>query len=73
VKVAGATLFVVDEGVDTGPILDQVVVRVEDDDDVESLHERIKVAERTMLVGAVGRMVRDGFTITDRLVRFGRV
>ena len=73
VKVAGATLFVVDEGVDTGPILDQVAVRVEDDDDVESLHERIKVAERTMLVDAVGRMVREGFAITDRLVRFGRV
>ena len=73
VRVAGATLFVVDEGVDTGPILDQVAVRVEDDDDVESLHERIKVAERTMLVDAVGRMVREGFTITDRLVRFGRV
>jgi len=71
VKVAGATLFVVDEGVDTGPILDQVAVRVEDDDDVESLHERIKVAERTMLVDAVGRMVREGFAITDRLVRFG--
>jgi len=71
VRVAGATLFVVDEGVDTGPILDQVAVRVEDDDDVESLHERIKVAERTMLVDAVGRMVREGFAITDRLVRFG--
>ncbi len=65
VKVAGATLFVVDDGVDTGPIVDQVAVRVEDDDDVESLHERIKVAERAMLVDSVGRMARDGFTITD--------
>ncbi len=72
VKVAGATLFVVDEGVDTGPIVDQVAVRVHDDDDVESLHERIKAAERGMLVQAVGRMARDGFTITDRKVRFGR-
>ena len=72
VKVTGCTLFVVDEGVDTGPIVAQTVVPVEDDDDVESLHERIKVAERAMLVDNVGRMAREGFTITDRKVRFGR-
>jgi phosphoribosylglycinamide formyltransferase-1 len=71
VKVTGATLFVVDAGVDTGPIVAQTVVPVEDDDDVESLHERIKVAERRMLVDSVGRMAREGFTITDRKVRFG--
>ena len=71
VKVTGATLFVVDAGVDTGPIVAQVAVPVEDDDDVESLHERIKVAERTMLVDYVGRMAREGFTISDRKVRFG--
>jgi phosphoribosylglycinamide formyltransferase-1 len=72
VKVAGATLFVVDAGVDTGPILAQAVVPVEDDDTEESLHERIKVAERTMLVDTVGRMAREGFTVTGRRVRFGR-
>jgi phosphoribosylglycinamide formyltransferase-1 len=71
VKVTGATLFVVDEGVDTGPIIAQTVVPVEDGDDVESLHERIKVAERTMLVETVGRIAREGFTITDRKVRIG--
>lgn len=71
VKVTGATLFVVDAGVDTGPIVDQVAVRVEDDDDAETLHERIKVAERAMLVENVGRLAREGFTITDRKVRFG--
>lgn len=72
VKLTGATLFVVDAGVDTGPIVAQSVVAVEDDDSVESLHERIKVAERSMLVDAVGRMVRDGFSIHDRKVRFGQ-
>ena len=72
VKVTGATLFVVDRGVDTGPIVAQTVVPVEEDDTVESLHERIKVAERRMLVDTVGRMAREGFTITDRKVRFGR-
>jgi phosphoribosylglycinamide formyltransferase 1 len=72
VKVTGCTLFVVDAGVDTGPIVAQQAVPVEDDDTVDTLHERIKVAERRMLVDAVGRMARNGFTINDRKVRFGR-
>jgi phosphoribosylglycinamide formyltransferase 1 len=71
VKVTGATLFLVDAGVDTGPIVAQVVVPVEEDDDVESLHERIKTAERAMLVESVGRMAREGFRIENRKVRFG--
>jgi len=71
VKVTGATLFVVDAGVDTGQIVAQAVVPVEDDDTVETLHERIKVAERTMLVESVGRMVREGFVVDGRRVRFG--
>ena len=71
VKVTGCTLFVIDDGVDTGPIVDQVAVRVEDADTVESLHERIKTAERQMLVDAVGRMAREGFIINDRKVRIG--
>jgi len=66
VKLTGCTLFVVDEGVDTGPILAQVGVEVRDDDDVESLHERIKSAERELLVDVVGRMARDGWTVTGR-------
>lgn len=72
VKVTGATLFLVDSGVDSGPIVAQTVVPVLDGDDIEALHERIKGAERQMLVEAVGRMAREGFTITDRKVRFGR-
>lgn len=71
VKVTGATLFVVDAGVDTGAIVAQTAVAVEDDDTVESLHERIKVAERTMLVDTVGRMAREGFAVEGRRVRLG--
>jgi phosphoribosylglycinamide formyltransferase 1 len=71
VKVTGATLFVVDEGVDTGPIIAQTVVPVLDDDTSATLHERIKVAERTMLVDAVGRMARDGWQLDGRRVRLG--
>jgi phosphoribosylglycinamide formyltransferase 1 len=55
VKVTGATVHVVDDGVDTGPVVAQVAVAVADDDDEESLHERIKVAERDLLVNVVRR------------------
>ena len=53
VKLAGATVFVVDAGIDTGRILLQGAVDVLPDDDVETLHERIKVVERRLLVRAV--------------------
>lgn len=71
VKVTGATLFVVDTGVDTGPIVAQVAVPVGDDDTTVKLHERIKVAEREMLVAAVGRMAREGWSVAGRRVRIG--
>jgi phosphoribosylglycinamide formyltransferase-1 len=65
VKVTGATLIVVDDGVDTGPIIAQVPVAVLDDDDVESLHDRIKVSERAMLVEWVGRLVHEALDHTQ--------
>jgi phosphoribosylglycinamide formyltransferase 1 len=68
VRVTGATLFLVDAGVDTGPIVAQAAVEVRDGDDVRTLHERIKVAERAMLVDAVGRMVRAGWSVHGRKV-----
>ena len=71
VRVSGATLFVVDGGVDTGPIVAQVPVRVADDDDIASLHDRIKSAERTMLVESVGRIAREGISVEGRRVRIG--
>jgi phosphoribosylglycinamide formyltransferase-1 len=63
VKVTGCTLFAVAEGVDDGPVIAQTAVPVEDGDDEETLHERIKTAERALLVDYVGRMVRNGWTI----------
>ncbi|MFI6254961.1 phosphoribosylglycinamide formyltransferase [Micromonospora zamorensis] len=68
VKLTGATLFFVDAGMDTGPIVGQVAVPVLDDDDVDTLTERIKEAERRQLVEQVGRLVREGWTITGRKV-----
>lgn len=68
VKITGATLFLVDDGVDTGPIIAQVAVPVEDDDTEASLAERIKEVERAQLVEYVGRMVREGWTVSGRKV-----
>ena len=56
VTETGATVHYVDGGVDTGPVIAQVTVAVESGDDEAALHERIKVAEREMLVATVGRM-----------------
>lgn len=53
VKVTGATVHWVDAGVDTGKIIAQVPVLVLPGDTQESLHERIKVAERELLVAVV--------------------
>ena len=66
--MSGATLFFVDAGVDTGPIVAQVTVPVLDDDTEETLTGRIKDAERHQLVSHVGRLVREGWTITGRKV-----
>jgi len=73
VKVTGCSVIVVDEGVDSGPIVAQVAVVVEDGDDEESLHERIKVAERALLVDVVGRVAREGLVVEGRRhARIGR-
>ncbi len=71
VKVTGASVILVDAGTDTGPIVAQRAVDVLDDDDEESLHERIKVVERQLLVDVVGRMARHGWQVSDRKVRLG--
>jgi phosphoribosylglycinamide formyltransferase 1 len=72
VKVTGCTVLLVDDGVDAGPIVAQACVPVADDDDEATLHERIKVAERALLVGTVGAMVRGGWSVQGRKVRIGR-
>jgi phosphoribosylglycinamide formyltransferase 1 len=71
VRLSGCTIFLVDEGTDTGPVIAQVAVPVQDDDDETVLHERIKQAERVLLVDTVGRMVREGWSMAGRKVRIG--
>jgi len=53
-------------------VIAQAAVRVGEDDDVASLHERIKVTERALLVDTVGRMVRGGWSVQGRTVLVGR-
>jgi phosphoribosylglycinamide formyltransferase-1 len=72
VKVTGCTVFMVDAGTDTGPVIAQAPVPVRDDDDVAALHERIKVAERALLVDTVGAMARGGWSVQGRKVKVGR-
>jgi phosphoribosylglycinamide formyltransferase 1 len=72
VKLTGTTAIIVDAGVDTGPVVAQRAVPVEDDDDEERLHERIKVVERQLLVEVVERMLRCGWQVDGRRVLLGQ-
>jgi phosphoribosylglycinamide formyltransferase 1 len=71
VKVAGATVHFVDEGVDTGPIVMQAAVPVQTDDTEESLSARILVEEHRLYPQAIrlfaeGRLTLAGRTVTIR-------
>ena len=68
VKVTGATVHLVDAGVDTGPVLAQAAVEVRARDTVAELHERIKTEERRLLVGTVAALARHGATVSGREV-----
>ena len=71
VKLTGCTVFLVDGGVDAGPIVGQRAVPVAEDDDVGSLHERIKVAERGLLVEMVAGLTGADYTVNGRRVTIG--
>jgi len=68
VHVTGATVHLVDDGVDTGPIVAQHAVPVHAEDDVDTLHERIKVTERRLLVEVLARLASEGYTVNGRKV-----
>ena len=57
---------------DTGPIIAQAAVPVLEHDDEPTLHERVKVAERALLVETVGRIAREGLYVAGRKVSIGR-
>ena len=59
VTITGTTVHLVDTGVDTGPILAQEAVPVQPGDTEAELHERIKVAERRLLVSTVATLCNE--------------
>jgi len=61
----GTTVHFVDSGVDTGPIISQRKVEISPDDTEESLHERIKVVERELLVETVRKIVTGKISVVD--------
>lgn len=71
VKLTGCTVFLVDAGVDAGPIVAQRAVPVADDDDVTTLHERIKVVERSLLVDVVTALTAAPYAVHGRKVILG--
>jgi phosphoribosylglycinamide formyltransferase-1 len=71
VKVTGCTVHLVDAGTDTGPILAQQPIPVLDDDDEQTLHERIKVTERRLLVDVVSAVATGGVTWNGRKATIG--
>ncbi len=68
VKLTGCTVFLVDGGIDAGPIVAQRPVPVLDDDDAATLHERIKVAERELLPEVVRRLTGGPYSVRGRKV-----
>jgi phosphoribosylglycinamide formyltransferase-1 len=71
VRVTGCTVHLVDAGTDTGPILAQQAVPVLGDDDEATLHERIKVIERQLLVEVLEALATRGVTWTGRKATIG--
>ncbi len=66
--VTGTTVHLIDEGTDTGPIVAQRSVPIRADDTEESLHERIKMVERDLMVRTAHRILTHGFTQSPRKV-----
>ena len=59
-KVTGSTVHWVDAGIDTGTVIRQKEVAVRPEDDEVSLHERIKIVERELIVETLQSFIADG-------------
>ena len=69
VKITGATVHFVDEGTDTGPIILQEIVRVNENDTVESLQKKVLEVEHDILVKAIKLYCEGRLNIENHLVR----
>jgi phosphoribosylglycinamide formyltransferase-1 len=67
VKVTGCTVHLVDQGIDTGPILGQRAVPVLDGDSASSLHARIQEAERELYPSVIGALARGEIVVKGRV------
>lgn len=68
VKITGATVHFVDEGTDTGPIILQDIVRIENNESLESLKDKVLKLEHELLVEAIKLYCEDRIKIDGRLV-----
>ena len=66
VKVTGCTVHFVDQGIDTGPIIAQQTVPVQDDDTPSTLHARIQEAERALYPRAVAALLERKVVVQGR-------
>ncbi|MBT3464082.1 phosphoribosylglycinamide formyltransferase [archaeon] len=64
-KYTGASLIFIDEGADTGPIILQKLIKVENDDNVDSLKDKVQIVEQELFLEAIplyfeGRLIVEG-------------
>jgi phosphoribosylglycinamide formyltransferase-1 len=69
VKIAGCTVHFVDTGIDTGPVIAQAAVAVQDDDDEEALRARILAEEHRLLPAVVRAIAERRVIVEGRRVR----
>lgn len=72
VKYTGATVHFVDEGTDTGPIILQEVVKVDEDETVDSLKKKVLEVEHKILIEAVSLFSKDKIKIDGKKVIINR-
>ena len=70
VKVSGCTVHLVDDGLDSGPIVDQRAVEVEDGDTPDSLAARILAEEHRVYPRALARLLTSNWTVEGRRIHF---
>jgi phosphoribosylglycinamide formyltransferase-1 len=67
-KVTGVTVFLVDEGVDTGPVVLQEAIAIRDDDDWDALEARVHAVEHRLLPSALRALLRGDVRVDGRHV-----
>jgi phosphoribosylglycinamide formyltransferase-1 len=68
VRVTGVTVFLVDEGMDTGPVVSQEAIEVHEDDDWDSLEARVHEVEHRLLPAATAALVEGRIRVDGRKV-----